>query len=142
MRSVSFSRVKDWSWSLGAIVAGALAAWLIIVAGVFGLALALSTRAEPIVLAERQVRLELSDFEILPNEVDVSPGTNLTLLVVNTVGSAQHDLNISPEVGTGRIKPGDSVLLAVGEVKDSFVVWCSIKGHRELGMEARIELDT
>ncbi len=114
----------------------AIGLWAALIAGVFA-AVYLVVDHEPEVLADREVQIDLSDFEITPDVIDVAPSTNLTFLV-NNVGEAQHTLVISDRVGTERLKAGESAVLEAGVARDSFTIWCSVKGHRELGMEATV----
>lgn len=91
------------------------------------------------VLEERQVDIELGDFSISPETIEVGPQTRLSFNVTN-VDDTQHDLTISSSVTTGRLKPGEAAVIEGGVVRKSFTIWCSIKGHREQGMEGRVEL--
>ncbi len=119
------------------LVIGAVAVWGLILVGLIVAAVVVDEPVE--VLAEREIVVELSEFEIHPDIIEVGPGTDLTFRIEN-VGENQHDLHISDEIGTERIEPGGSDVLAAGVVEGSYAIWCSIKGHREQGMEGRVEL--
>jgi len=125
--------------SVFTILAGVLALWVVLVGGVLVAGMAFGTDSAIEVLDRREVRIELLDFDIKPDLIEVGPHTELTFLVQN-LDNGQHDLQISPDVGTGRLKPGESKVLSAGVVERSYFIWCSIKGHREQGMEARVEL--
>ena len=116
---------------------GAVTVWSLMIGVTFAVVYFFVADREPEVLAYREVNIELSDYEITPDQIDVAPSTQLTLLVSN-VGDAQHNLQISDDVGTARLKTGESATLDGGVAKTSYLIWCSVKGHRELGMEARI----
>jgi uncharacterized cupredoxin-like copper-binding protein len=45
---------------------------------------------------------------------------------------------MSEDVGTERLKTGESAVLEAGVARDSYTIWCSVKGHRELGMEGTV----
>jgi nitrite reductase (NO-forming) len=115
----------------------AVAAWAALVGGSFAIVYFFVADRAPEVLASREVNVELSDYRITPDPIVVGPSTDLTFVVSN-VGGAQHTLQISNDVGTGRLKPGETAVLEAGVARDGYLVWCSIKGHRELGMEARV----
>jgi nitrite reductase (NO-forming) len=127
--------------SLIGILAGAVFAWVVFLGALAVLAAAIYvfTDREVEVLAERTVSVELSEFDITPDLIEVAPGTDLTFLI-NNAGDIQHDLVISEDTRTERLNPGESAVLNAGVSSESYPIWCSIKGHRELGMEARVEL--
>ena len=60
-------------------------------------------------------------------------------------GEDVHDLRMRRigrlgEVGTAEIAPGDVGLLRTKLRRGAYSLWCSIPGHRELGMEARLKV--
>ncbi len=116
---------------------GVITLWAALIAATFAVVYFFVVDKEPEVLSYRDVDIELSDYEITPDAIEVAPSTALTFVVSN-VGDAQHNLQISKDVGTARLKSGESTSLEAGVAKESYLVWCSVKGHRELGMEARI----
>lgn len=111
--------------------------WAGLIAGTYAAVYLFVVDHEPEILVYREVQVELSDYAITPDVIDVAPSTNLTFLVSN-VGDAQHTLVVSEDVGTERLKTGESAVLEAGVARDSYTVWCSVKGHLELGMEARV----
>jgi plastocyanin len=111
--------------------------WAGLIAGTFAAIYLFVVDHEPEVLAYREVQVELSDYEITPDVIDVAPSTSVTFFVSN-VGEAQHTLVISEDVGTERLKTGESAVLEAGVARDSYTIWCSVKGHLELGMEATV----
>ena len=116
---------------------GAIAVWAAMIGALFAVVYFVVADREPEALVFRDVNIELSDYEITPDVIDVDPSTALTFLVRN-VGDAQHNLQISNELGTSRLKTGESAVVDAGVAEESYLVWCSVKGHRELGMEARV----
>lgn len=116
---------------------GAVLVWAALVGGSLVAVYLFVVDDTPEVLAFRDVNIELSDYEITPDVIEIEPSTALTFLVSN-VGDAQHNLQVTNEQGTARLKPGETASLDAGVAKESYLVWCAVKGHRELGMEARI----
>jgi uncharacterized cupredoxin-like copper-binding protein len=116
---------------------GAVAVWAALIGGLFAVVYFFAVDREPEVLVYRDVNIELSDYEITPAVIEVGPSTALTFQVSN-FGDAQHNLHVSEDVETARLKSGESTTLDAGVARESYYVWCSVKGHRELGMEAQI----
>jgi nitrite reductase (NO-forming) len=83
------------------------------------------------------VAIELGDFFVKPDSVEVPAGTRLAVDATNT-GEAVHTLNLEGEDGTDRIKPGDSQTAELGVIDADTDAWCTIPGHREQGMEMTI----
>lgn len=122
------------------MLAGVFLAWLVLVGVVLILPIVFFSGAPPPVVATREVRIELSDFDIMPDVIDVLPDTEL-IFVVENVGESQHNLYVTAEKATPRLKTGETITLNAGVSNDSYFIWCDIKGHRELGMEAWVEVD-
>lgn len=92
----------------------------------------------------RTVRVELIDvslgFDITPDVVTVDPGTHLVLQVVNN-GKEAHDLALEGGVRRTRmLDPGESQQLDVGTVTDDIGSWCTLSGHKLLGMAIEIRV--
>jgi plastocyanin len=115
----------------------AIAIWAGLIAGTYAAVYWFVVDHEPEVLTYREVQVELSDYAIRPDVIEVAPSTDVTFLVSN-VGEAQHTLVISDDVGTERLTTGESAVLEAGVARGSYTIWCSVKGHRELGMEGRV----
>ncbi len=80
--------------------------------------------------------LSLSEFSI-DGDLEFAPG-NLVLQVSND-GSQAHNLTVEGGTATPNINAGESATLDVGDLSEgSHVVFCSIPGHREAGMEATL----
>ncbi len=66
-----------------------------------------------------------------------------TTFVVRNVGKLPHDLEIQgPKVKskTPLIAPGRSAKLTVALAKGVYTLWCTVPGHRQLGMVARLKV--
>jgi nitrite reductase (NO-forming) len=124
---------------LPAIVVG----WVVVVVAIVGGTMMLGSRYSRDSAVEalhvRTVDVRLGVFEITPDVIEVESQTDLTFVVEN-VDETQHDLTISPQLTTGRLKEGETASLRAGVVTRDFVIWCSIKGHREQGMEAIVRV--
>ena len=120
-----------------AFLAGVTLVWAAILAILFGAVFLFAVDRTPTVLARETIHIELSEYQINPTPIEVAPGTEITFVAENT-GTAQHNLFISSDTGTDRIKPGESATLLAGVAEGNYVIWCDVKGHRELGMEARV----
>jgi len=118
------------------IMGGAVVVWILLSAIVVGAALLLADDSAEATYAQT-VDIELGDFFIAPPEVPVAPDTELTLRVVND-GDVQHDITTEGEKGTERLATGETAEVNLGVVSAGQLLWCSVPGHREQGMEATI----
>ena len=74
-----------------------------------------------------------SHMRFVPASVDVPAGNRLVLIVTNKDADV-HDLALETGQNTSRITRGRTVRLDVGVVGRSLRGWCTIVGHRQLGM--------
>jgi uncharacterized cupredoxin-like copper-binding protein len=58
--------------------------------------------------------------------------------VVKNVGKIPHDLTIQGGKHTSSIAPGKAVKLTVTLKKGSYTLYCSVPGHRQLGMVTKL----
>ena len=79
------------------------------------------------------VSVVASNMRFVPASVDVPAGNRLVLVVTNKDPDV-HDLALETGQNTGRITRGRTVRLDVGVVGRSLGGWCTIVGHRALGM--------
>lgn len=78
--------------------------------------------------------LALSEFTI---EGDLDFSTGPVVLVVENQGSQVHNLTVEGGGATPDLATGETASLDLGSISEgSYVVFCSIAGHREAGMEA------
>ncbi len=68
-----------------------------------------------------------------PNSVTVARGDRLVVTVTNTDPTTSHDLVVG-SARTPRLKPGESAELDAGIVGASIQGYCSVAGHRQMGM--------
>jgi hypothetical protein len=60
-------------------------------------------------------------------------------------GEDVHDLRLrrvgrTRQIGTPEIAPGNTALVRTKLRKGRYALWCSVPGHRALGMEARLKV--
>ncbi|MCC2323034.1 multicopper oxidase domain-containing protein [Cellulomonas xiejunii] len=79
------------------------------------------------------VTVEAHDMRFVPDTIDVPAGDRLVLEVVN-VDDTVHDLVLDGGATSGRLAPGARVTLDVGVVGGDLAGWCSVAGHRLMGM--------
>lgn len=120
----------------GLVAAGTLA---LVVAGsvaadpaALGLGAAAAAGAEPTGQVV-EVEVEAQDMRFEPSSVEVAPGDRLVLVVTN-VDDVVHDLVLDSGVTSGRLAPGATARVDVGVVGRAMAAWCSVAGHRQMGM--------
>ena len=80
-----------------------------------------------------QVEVHIAGMRYVPDTIEVPTGNRLVITLVNT-GSDRHDLVLANGTRTGRIAPGESAVLDAGVIGADLDGWCSIAGHRQMGM--------
>lgn len=89
----------------------------------------------------RTVAVEARDMRFFPSEVTVPAGTRLVIDLVNTDDSEVHDLVLAGGMGTARLAPGESATLDAGVVTTELDGWCSVVGHRQMGMVFTVHVE-
>jgi len=69
-----------------------------------------------------------------PNTIEVPTGDRLVIELVNEDPSTTHDLVFANGTGTRRLDPGATDRLDVGLIGGTLDGWCSVVGHRQMGM--------
>lgn len=77
--------------------------------------------------------ITISGMSFVPSSVDVPVGATLQLTLKNT-GSEVHDLVLATGQTTGRLAVGESKTITVNNVREPIAGWCSVAGHRAMGM--------
>lgn len=80
-----------------------------------------------------EVTVRVEGMRFVPDTIDVPAGDRLVVTLVND-GSDRHDLVLSNGTHTGRIAPGQTATLEAGVVGSDLDGWCSVAGHRQMGM--------
>jgi nitrite reductase (NO-forming) len=83
------------------------------------------------------VRVEVEGMRFTPAAIDVPAGDRLVVEFHNT-GTDVHDLTVENGVRSPRLAPGESATVEVGVVGADLTAWCSVAGHRLMGMELQI----
>ncbi len=86
-----------------------------------------------------RVRVEAADMRFTPDRIEVDAGDRLVITVVNTDDADVHDLVLGTGHKTGRLAPGERAAIDVGVVGGDLDGWCSVIGHRQMGMTLAIE---
>lgn len=85
------------------------------------------------------VRVEARGMRFEPSSVDVPAGNRLVIEVVNR-DTDVHDLALETGERSGRLAPGATGHLVVDAVGRSLDGWCTIVGHRQMGMALSVRL--
>jgi plastocyanin len=91
---------------------------------------------------QRTIRVRENEFRILLPAARTLPPGEYDFTVRN-VGKVPHDLvieggTLDEEAKTALLDPGESAELKVSLGKGSYELYCSVPGHREAGMEAKL----
>ena len=84
------------------------------------------------------VTVTIEGMRFTPQRIQVPAGNTLTVTVVNS-GDDVHDLVLETGQRTPRLSPGQTATIDVGLVGRSLEGWCSVAGHRQMGMVLSIE---
>lgn len=79
-----------------------------------------------------------ADMRFVPDTIEVPAGNTLEIRLENTDATNVHDLVLETGETTGRIQPHDTATLTTGVIGTNVEGWCSIVGHRSMGMELHI----
>ncbi|QNN55021.1 multicopper oxidase domain-containing protein [Nocardioides mesophilus] len=90
--------------------------------------------------ATTTVRVEAANMRFTPGTVSVPAGNRLVIEVTNTDHEDVHDLVLDSGATSGRLAPGASARLDVGVVGRDVEGWCSVVGHRQMGMVLHIDV--
>jgi nitrite reductase (NO-forming) len=69
-----------------------------------------------------------------PSRIEVPRGDRLVVVVTNADDENVHDLVLETGARTSRLAPGRTTRLDVGVVGRDLDGWCSVLGHRQMGM--------
>jgi nitrite reductase (NO-forming) len=85
-----------------------------------------------------EVAIDADEFSFSPDTLRVEPGT-LVVATVTNVGATSHDF-VFGDATTGSLAPGETGTVELGPFTSSGVVYCSVPGHRENGMELHVQV--
>ena len=74
------------------------------------------------------------DMRFDPSEIRVPQGNRLVVHLTNDDPTTVHDLVFANGATSGRLDPGASATVDVGVISNRLEGWCSVIGHRSMGM--------
>lgn len=80
-----------------------------------------------------EVQVEARGMTFVPDRVEVGLGDTLVITVINQDPTTVHDLQIGGQQ-TPRLAPGQQAQLVFEAVSSSMQGWCTLVGHRQMGM--------
>jgi nitrite reductase (NO-forming) len=83
------------------------------------------------------ITVQVSGMRFVPEVLEVPYG-NLLVVTLENTGTDVHDLVFANGASTERVWPGKSETVEVGVMGADLDGWCSIAGHRQMGMELRV----
>lgn len=83
-------------------------------------------------------RVTAADMRFTPNRIEVPVGTRLVIELTNTDDTLVHDLVLANGAQGTRLAPGESERIDAGIITTDVDGWCSIVGHRQMGMTLQI----
>jgi len=125
----------------GQAVAGLLAVLLVVAVSAAVDPISSGPRATPTGAADAPVttvQVEAANMRFTPNRIEVAAGTRLVIELTNTDASQMHDLVLANGTGSQRLAPSQSATIDVGVLTADLDGWCSIIGHRQMGMTLTI----
>lgn len=84
------------------------------------------------------VEVSAADMRFTPNRIEVPAGTRLVIELTNSDETQVHDLVLENGVRSTRLAPGDHATIDAGVITADMSGWCSIVGHRQMGMTLEI----
>lgn len=84
------------------------------------------------------VEVAAHDMRFTPSTIEVPAGNRLVIELTNTDPSEVHDLVLDDDTDSGRLAPGESARVEVPLVGRDVDGWCSVLGHRQMGMTLQV----
>ncbi len=111
--------------------------------GAAGLSATPSTTAtESVAPTGETVRVEVKavGMVFVPNRIEIRPGDRVVIELTNDDPTNVHDLAIGDQ-RTPRLRQGETAELDLGVVGESIQGWCTVVGHRQMGMVFDVVVD-
>lgn len=86
------------------------------------------------------IKVEAANMRFTPALVEVEAGTRLVIELTNTDSADTHDLVLATGADSGRLSPGESASIDAGVITKDVAGWCSIVGHKQMGMVFEIKV--
>jgi len=80
------------------------------------------------------VTVSMTHMRYSKPEIEVPAGNRLVISLRNDDEDMVHDLVLATGESSGRLSPGQSARMDVGVVDRDIAGWCSVPGHRQMGM--------
>ena len=80
------------------------------------------------------VTVSMSHMRYSRPTIEVPAGNRLVISLRNDDEDMVHDLVLETGESSGRLAPGESTRMDVGVVDHDIAGWCSVSGHRQMGM--------
>ncbi|AXK44476.1 multicopper oxidase domain-containing protein [Brachybacterium saurashtrense] len=78
--------------------------------------------------------VSMADMRFTPDRLEVPAGNALVVELRNDDPHEVHDLVLATGATSGRLQPGDAMTVEAGVITEDVEGWCSIVGHRAMGM--------
>lgn len=83
------------------------------------------------------VTVQVDGMSFTPSTLEVPAGNALVIDFENT-GDQRHDLAFENGAATEALAPGDRTTLDVGVITANLEGWCTLPGHRQMGMTMQV----
>ncbi|MGO1598763.1 MAG: multicopper oxidase domain-containing protein [Brachybacterium sp.] len=80
------------------------------------------------------IAVNMADMRFRPDVLELPAGNSLVIELVNDDPYDVHDLVLASGITSGRLQPGESTTVDAGVIVHDLEGWCSIVGHRAMGM--------
>ncbi len=84
------------------------------------------------------VKISMKDMHYHPSAVEVPAGNRLVVQLHNADPEQTHDLYFPSGAASRRLAPGQSQTVDAGVISAPTQGWCTIVGHRSMGMELEV----
>lgn len=136
---VSLAARRAVASRLGTRSAATLAAALVVVVAVAaGLAFSQVTSGSGPTGRTTYVSVAMEQMRYSEPEIRVPAGNRLVIELHNVDEGMVHDLVLETGERSGDLAPGESTTMDVGVIDRDIVGWCSLSGHRQMGMALEI----
>ncbi len=89
----------------------------------------------------KKFTIQAKEFSLTPSTISVNQGDSVTITFKNS-GTISHNLTIPDlNMATNTIAPGQTDTLSfTASQTGTFVFYCSVDGHRDMGMQGTLEI--
>ena len=84
------------------------------------------------------IAVSMAAMRFSPDRLEVPAGSTLVIELSNDDEHDVHDLVLATGESSGRLQPGESTTLDGGVITHDVEGWCSIVGHRAMGMTLQV----